>query len=738
MPNDEVNQPQRDAARSERVTADQPVDARRESERLSDALRLPPDAVQNPSAPRLTGYVLTQLLGEGGFGQVWKAWQLETTKPVAVKVFFRRSGMDWLFLRREVERLVRLDAHPRIITLLGANLEGEPPSYVMELMTLGTLRQRAAQTPVPSTDRVLRWLDQILDALSYVHGKGLIHCDLKPDNILLDDQDNIRVTDFGQSRVFTEASGALGTLLFMAPEQAAITKEGVPAQPDVRWDIYALGASVYSLLVGHPPHASQESDRRLLEAGDLTERLQVYRKIVGADPQPLRAELVARGTDRELREIVLKCIAADPAQRYGSIHAIQTDLSARKSGGVISPLAHDRSYRLRRFALRHRMGLAVAAAMLLAAIGGSAWWRTRLRYRAEEVEGFVDRGIAASQRGDTDRAESYYADALRLDANHPRALGNLCILRKDMLDAVAASAPSASAEALALCDRALAVNRSEVYAPRLWNARGTWCKRLGNLDGAIESYARAIEHVGTGDERDYELEVDALTNLGVAYALKGDVASAERRLREAVDLDAELVPHQCHSTRDLGALELALRRSNAGETLARALKCFENAGATDEPLDGLPSPRACQDAWTYLLLARERLNREGNVDATAAVTDLTRADVLARSAIPQVKRTLAWAHLRGERFADAIHEAEAALKRGDDPPTASHYIIAIAAAKSGQRELAETEVKAATASWPAELSTPGSAKFTAPKGNLWFEAERELEAFRAEAGRVMK
>ena len=165
----------------------------------------------------------------------------------------QRSGLDWIFLQREVERLARLDRHTHIVTLLVMALDEEPPFYVMDVIEGGALQAFVNPEACADPERATTWMAQICDALSYIHAKGLIHCDLKPANILVDGRDQVRVVDFGQSRIFTESSASIGTLFYMAPQQARLAEPGTPVQPDVRWDIYALGASIYAILIGRPP-----------------------------------------------------------------------------------------------------------------------------------------------------------------------------------------------------------------------------------------------------------------------------------------------------------------------------------------------------------------------------------------------------------------------------------------------------------------------------------------------------
>ncbi len=140
----------------------------------SKELSVPKEVEQHAAAPKIPGYVLTKALGRGAFAEVWKAWQVRTHKWVAVKVFTQRKGVNWIFLQREVERLIKLDKHPNIVSLLDADLTGEPAYYVLDFLEGG----------------------------------------------------HVWVADFGQSRIVTDSAGALGTLFYLAPEDN-LGKRGV-------------------------------------------------------------------------------------------------------------------------------------------------------------------------------------------------------------------------------------------------------------------------------------------------------------------------------------------------------------------------------------------------------------------------------------------------------------------------------------------------------------------------------
>ncbi|HVA65351.1 MAG TPA: serine/threonine-protein kinase [Elusimicrobiota bacterium] len=319
----------------------------------SKELSLPKEAEQHAAAPKIAGYILTQALGRGAFAEVWKAWQIRTRKQVAIKVFTQRKGVNWLFLQREVERLVTLDKHPHIVSLLDADLTGDPAYYAMDFLAAGSLERFVDPANPAPVGEAARWMEEVAQALAYVHSKGLIHCDLKPANILLDEGGHIRVADFGQSRIVTDSAGALGTLFYMAPEQAAVAKEGEPVRPDVRWDVYGLGAAMWAVLSGRAPHGGEE-DRRFLESlKTLDEKLALYREIVGRRPLEKASLATGGNVDEDLSAIVGQCVLADAARRYAGAAEVLADLKARRETRPVGPLRSGGWYRIRKFLERN-------------------------------------------------------------------------------------------------------------------------------------------------------------------------------------------------------------------------------------------------------------------------------------------------------------------------------------------------------------------------------------------------
>ena len=224
---------------------------------LSQSLSL--RSLQTPGA--IPGYQIEQCLGEGAFGSVWLARETRTGKKVAIKFYARGRGVDWSLLSREVEKLAVLYTARNIVRLIDVAWDHDPPYFVMEYLENGSLAQLLERGPVP-IDEAVKIARAMAQALVHAHGSGVLHCDLKPANVLFDGGGEARLCDFGQSRLSSERTPALGTLFYMAPEQAVL--DGVP---DARWDVYALGALLYQMLTGQAPGRQEGTERVLRQAG---------------------------------------------------------------------------------------------------------------------------------------------------------------------------------------------------------------------------------------------------------------------------------------------------------------------------------------------------------------------------------------------------------------------------------------------------------------------------------------
>ncbi len=285
------------------------------------------------SAPPSTvpGYQILQRIGAGKFGSVWLAREQNTGKQVAIKFYTQRRGVDWALLGREVEKLAVLYTSRHIVGLIAVGWDHDPPYYVMEYLENGSLAQRLETGPLPTSEAV-RIVKRIALALVHSHGSGVLHCDIKPANVLLDQDYEPRLCDFGQSRLADERDPSLGTLFYMAPEQADLH-----AVPDTRWDVYALGALLYHMLVGQPPFRSDVHEAELRKCKTLQERLDTYRRIITRSPRPTLHRRVA-GVDWRLADLVDRCLSVDPSRRLPNAQAVLDRLNARERHRARWPL----------------------------------------------------------------------------------------------------------------------------------------------------------------------------------------------------------------------------------------------------------------------------------------------------------------------------------------------------------------------------------------------------------------
>ena len=168
--------------------------------------------------------------------------------------------------------------------------------------------------------------------MMHLHRKGVFHCDLKPGNVLLDQDGHPRVADFGQSRLSTDDTPALVTLFYMAPEQADMT-----AVPDASWDVYSLGCLLFSMLTGKPPYYSADLAAQIETTAAVGDRLLKYRDALYAAEKPTAHRKVA-GVDRALADTIDRCIAANPKKRYNSIESVLAALESRDIAQARRPL----------------------------------------------------------------------------------------------------------------------------------------------------------------------------------------------------------------------------------------------------------------------------------------------------------------------------------------------------------------------------------------------------------------
>jgi serine/threonine protein kinase len=267
----------------------------------------PPDLMHDGPLFNHQDFLLERMIGAGRMGKVYEAWQRGASRPVAVK-FLRKSFLDEpRIVRRfigEARTIAKL-GHPNIVGIHGL---GRTPagSYfiVMDLVDGPDLDLVVRTRPIAVTEAI-RWTIETCHALEHAHARGIIHCDLKPANLVLDRDGSVRVTDFGLARSRDEdarwTAEVEGTAPFMAPEQASRCHGEI----EVRTDVYGIGAILFTLLTGRPPWVG----RRLPDIlADVISAAPVI------PPTRLRPDL-----PESVGDFCRKCLSKTPHDRYQSI-----------------------------------------------------------------------------------------------------------------------------------------------------------------------------------------------------------------------------------------------------------------------------------------------------------------------------------------------------------------------------------------------------------------------------------
>lgn len=366
---------------------------------LKDMPRIVREKLGDPDAD-IGRYVLLEKIAQGGTGSVYRAWQKDLKRIVAVKFL---ESQDESYIKRfqqEAQVLARFD-HANIAKVYEVGKHNGRHFIAMQYIegcSLDQLKLDVTQT--------LHVIIKAAWAIQHAHNQGVIHRDVKPHNIMVDRKGHVYVLDFGLAKrvagrevSITMTGELVGTPPYMSPEQV----NGLPL--DHRTDIYSLGATLYRMLTGRPPHLADDPIETLLRV---------------RDDDPAYPSQLNKDIDQELEGIVLKAIAKDRGRRYQSCEEMAADMEHYLKGGKIVA----RPVRLPEKILR-RIGLkciGIAAALLAAVFGVVLVVSTIESSRVREQ---LSAGDAAMRDGKFVEAAAIYREALKLKPNDAAILAKI-------------------------------------------------------------------------------------------------------------------------------------------------------------------------------------------------------------------------------------------------------------------------------------------------------------------------
>ncbi len=261
-------------------------------------------------------YEIKSYIGRGGMAQVYKAVQLSMNRPVAIKVMSQNVNNDPMYVelfKKEAQVIASLE-HPHILPVIDY---GETAAYfyiVMRLIERGTLFELSRGVSL-TLARICDIFAQIGDALDYAHSRNVIHRDIKPHNVLIDERGNCWLADFGIAKILAASSGLtsqiVGTPEYMSPEQ------GLTLGVDVRTDIYSLGVMLYEIVGGRLPFRAE------------TPIGTVFQHVYSPPPAP---RIFNPAIPPAVEQVILKALAKDPKDRYAGVKEMIQALEAAVPG----------------------------------------------------------------------------------------------------------------------------------------------------------------------------------------------------------------------------------------------------------------------------------------------------------------------------------------------------------------------------------------------------------------------
>ncbi len=324
----------------------------------------PPSRATAPASGNLRyfgDYELLDEIARGGMGVVWRARQTSLNRVVAVKMILAgrlAAAEDVKRFHTEAEAAAQLK-HPNIVAIHEIGEHEGRHYYSMDFIEGKNLSQFIEGNPV-TVRQAAEWLQAIAGAVQFAHQRGVLHRDLKPQNILVDAEGRPHVTDFGLAKNLqadsgvTQTGAVMGSPSYMAPEQARGRNDLVgPAS-----DVYSLGAVLYQLLTGRAPFSAETP-------------LETLRKVVAEEP--VRPSKLNPKVSADLETVCLKCLEKDPARRYPTARVLAEDLDRFLSGEPVQARPASAVRKARIWMLRHPWAITGLISLVMLAVLGLAY-----------------------------------------------------------------------------------------------------------------------------------------------------------------------------------------------------------------------------------------------------------------------------------------------------------------------------------------------------------------------------
>jgi serine/threonine protein kinase len=541
---------------------------------------------------------ILQKIGEGGMGTVFEAQQDKPRRTVALKILSPGLATPRALRRFEFEgELLGRLQHPGIAQIFEAGCAdtgyGPQPYFAMELIRGEPLTAYAGNL---SIDKILKLMIRVCKAVHHAHQKGVVHRDLKPGNILVDETGQPKVLDFGVAHatdldqpagtLLTQAGQVIGTLQYMSPEQAA----GDQADLDTRSDVYSLGVILYELLAGKPPY--NVSSKTLPGAVKAV-----------LEEQPARLGSLNRACRGDVETMVMKALEKDRERRYASAAELAADLGRHLDRRPIEALPPSGIYRLRKFIARHKglsAGLFFTFIALAAGIVATSLERDAAREAAETAETineFLLIDLLASP--DPRRLGREVRVVEVLDRASDRI--DQAFSGKPRIEAAVRDTLAQSYEALGLLDEAerYAVKALEMRRETLGDTHAQTLESMGHLVEILASMGRLEEGIDLARKtlelqekylgRRHPATLTCMANLGSCLAMAQRTPEALDLLFEVLKVRTEeLGPHHLDTLFAMNTLfvtlDMASRYDEADALAEKTLQaCLDSLGA-EHPL----------------------------------------------------------------------------------------------------------------------------------------------------------